>query len=517
MLKIGMQETISNLNPLLPLTVIENDALDQIYETLFILQPDGVYHPALVNKFSVSQDGRQYSLTLQANGTFHDGEPLTAKDVAFSLDFYKKLWGLSFLEKVEAPDDTTILLSLAEPVPDIGYKLGQLYILPEHIWGPMAGDPNQLKAFKNEKPVGSGLFKVTDFQPGKSLRFIANKTYWKDQPKVDEMLWKTYNQQDDMVQALIKGEIDAIANLPITTTNALKSLPNIRVISGPPVKPVFNDIIFNLIDPEKCPKKGQDQCTGNPALQDVRVRQALAHATDKKTIIEITTSNTAKAGLTIVTDRQEPWFNTNLQDYTYDLNQANQILDEAGYKDGNKDGIREIPRTNSPLVLRLYYPGGYPKYTYERLAELLKKDWNTIGIQVTEKSLDENTLHDIINPNFNFDMILWGYGGLQPDPNNMLSILTTRAIASGRSDTGYANPEYDTLFDQQRIEMNPEKRKEIIWKMQEIMLKDVPYIIPYYERTAYAVSTEHFSGWTFNQEKIMPLYAENLAKIALIR
>jgi peptide/nickel transport system substrate-binding protein len=98
-------------------------------------------------------------------------------------------------------------------------------------------------------------------------------------------------------------------------------------------------------------------------------------------------------------------------------------------------------------------------------------------------------------------VILWGWGS-DPDPNLLLGVHTTAEIPNGYNETGYSNPEYDALFDQQSVELDPEKRREIVWQMQQIAFDDVVYIIPYYEQAVQAFRTDRFTGWITDGTKV---------------
>ena len=128
--------------------------------------------------------------------------------------------------------------------------------------------------------------------------------------------------------------------------------------------------------PENCPPD-DGVCKGHPALRDRNVRLALAHATDKKKIIELLLLGLGTPGLTLIPDSLGVWYNSSLQDYAYDVAKANQILDDAGYKDSNGDGIRDMPDGSQPLTFRVYYPSD--SATAPRMAELLSDQWKQIG------------------------------------------------------------------------------------------------------------------------------------------
>jgi peptide/nickel transport system substrate-binding protein len=135
------------------------------------------------------------------------------------------------------------------------------------------------------------------------------------------------------------------------------------------------------------------------------------------------------------------------------------------------------------------------------LAELLAKTWSDAGEQLELQALDPDALSSICCPTFDYDVIIWGWGS-DPDPSFLLSVMTSYEIPSGMSETGYNNPEYDALFDEQNVTMNPQLRQEIIWRMQEIVHDDAIYIIPFYSKAVQAYRTDRFTGWITNQPKL---------------
>jgi peptide/nickel transport system substrate-binding protein len=505
-LKIGNQQAVSLFNPLWASLDSERNLFRQIYDTLYEIGMDGSYKPLLAQQVTRSQDGKVYTFTIPENIRFHDGEPLTARDVAFSLQLYHdrkdstRYNEARLFERVEAADDKTVILTLKEPVADIADRLTQLYILPRHIWEKVVADEVKIKSFDNIPPIGSGAFVFAGQDAGQTIRFDANHEHWKRPPKVDGMLWQTYKDQDQMIDAFKAGDLDAIDTIPPATINSLKNIPDVQVLSGTPLRPDFYDVLFNIIDKQNCPPAGK--CSGHPALRDVVVRQALAYATDKDKIMQIAFQSMGNPGLTIVPRSLGKWYNTTLSDYPFDIARANQILDQAGYRDRTNDGVRETPDGKESLIFRMFYPANAPKYMYERSAELLNDSWSQIGVHLNTIAINEGDLVGIVNPNFEHDIALWGWG-VNPDPDFILSILTTEQIAGGNSETGYSNPGYDLLYEQQSIETDPAQRQTLVWQMQDILLRDLPYIVLFESQLSIAVRTDRYKSWPFNSKLLM--------------
>jgi peptide/nickel transport system substrate-binding protein len=216
-------------------------------------------------------------------------------------------------------------------------------------------------------------------------------------------------------------------------------------------------------------------------------------------------------GLTLIPDGQGDWYNNTLQDYAFDIDKANQILDEAGYKDSDGDGVRETPDGSRPLVFRVNWPND--SVEAPRMAELLSENWGKIGVKTEPQAVDPDALTTACCPGFDYDIILWGWYA-DEDPNGMLTVMTSQDVPTGNNETGYSNAEYDKLFEQQAIELNRDKRKEMVWQMQKIVHDDVVYIIPYYALYVQAYRTDRFTGWLDNETKVE---LENPSSLTVIR
>jgi peptide/nickel transport system substrate-binding protein len=286
-----------------------------------------------------------------------------------------------------------------------------------------------------------------------------------------------------------------MANTAVAT---LKEDPNVEVVTGAPFSPGVTDIIMNQVLPENCPPD-DGLCTGHPALLDRNVRLALAHATDKQKIIDVVLLGFGSPGTALLPDGLGIWYNSSIKDYAYDVAKANQILDDAGYVDTDGDDVRELPDGSRPLTFRLNWPSD--SIDAPRLAELLSEMWGQVGVKLEAQALDADTLTAACCPAFDFDIIIWGWGS-DPDPNLLLSVMTSDEIPTGSSETGYSNSEFDELFKQQASELDLNKRKELVWQMQQIVFDDVVYIIPFYAQSVQAYRKDRFTGFVLDQPKV---------------
>ncbi|MCX6045739.1 MAG: ABC transporter substrate-binding protein [Chloroflexi bacterium] len=414
---------------------------------------------------------------------------------------------------VTAPDNTTVIITLDEPIPNIEAQLVFLYILPEHIWTKHTEGKEPVE-FQNTDLIGSGPFKLTEYRRNEFVRLAANPNYFGDKPKVEEVIFQSFENADALVQALQTGQVDMITELPKTTVPILRKAANIKLVTGAPLAGQVSDIFFNQIDPAHCPQDVGGKCTGHPALRDRVVREALAHATDKQNIINVLLLGLGTPGLTLVPDNLTTWYNHTLQDYKFDIVLANQLLDNAGYKDTDGDGVREMPDGSHSLNFRLFWANDTPEAS--RMSDLLIQTWSQIGIKVEPQAFDPDALLALCCPVYDYDIIIWGWE-TDPDPNLQLKAMAAEAIPNGSNETGYINPTFDALYKQQAIELDQQKRQALVWQMQKLIFDDVVYIVPYYAQTAQAYRTDRFTGWITDQAAIVLEDQSSLVKLEPVR
>jgi peptide/nickel transport system substrate-binding protein len=476
-----------------------------VYDALYTYNFDGTYSLSLAESVDRSADGLTYTYKIRSGIKFHDGQPLTARDVAFTYNLNKAHTEYPYMnpytrymESITAPDDTTVVIRLNTAIPNIESQLVFQYVLPAHVWQAHA-DGAAAVEFENEAMIGSGPFKLLEYKQGEFVRLGANKQHFSRPPKVDEVIFQTFANSDALVQAISTGQVDMITELPNTAAEKLGQTLNVKVVSAAPFAPAVSDIIFNQATRESCPS--ESACTGNVALQDRQVRLALAHATNKQQLIDVVLQGKGTPGLTLIPNGLGMWFNDSLKDYEYDPAKANQILDDAGYEYKGDIRCAAVPcEIGDPQMnFRMYWPSD--SADAPRMAELLAGMWKEIGVGLQPQAIDPDALTALCCPAFDFDIILWGWGS-DPDPNMLLNVMRTESISTGSSETGYSNARYDALYDQQVVELDLQKRKDLVWEMQRQVHEDVVYIIPYYDMQVQALRTDRFSGWILDQPKL---------------
>ena len=413
-------EGIDSLNPLVGVTVPAYEYWNLMYATLTD-KAAADFHviPGLAQSWKGSPDKRTWTYTLRPGLKWSDGQPLTSDDVAFTINRARKESWLNYTSTVPditatSPDPRTVVLhsSVADPkLPTM-----DVYILPKHVWSKY--DAAGITKYNAKDGVGSGPFTLQSFEKGQFARLKANPNYWKGRPKVDEVILRQFNNADAEVAALQRGEIDAIEDVPGGAFLRLKNDPNIQTVSGE--QGAFNELGLNAGAGLKKP---------HPALLDLRVRQAIAHAIDKKTIVArvlrgqgIPADAISPSALPIWIPQIPP-----AQRYDFNLAKANQILDAAGYKDTNGDGIREMPGGGRPL--RLTYIVRSDSETAAPTADFITGWLRKIGIATTQKVQNDNQLTETIGKG-TYDMFVWGWTPFV-DPDPMLSYFTCDQVSLG--------------------------------------------------------------------------------------
>ena len=515
--RVGIAGFPDSLNPGNGLLSESYTMYELVFDTPIALAADGSYVPELATDWGVSDDGLTWTLTLRDDVVFHDGTPMTAEDVKFTLELYRDTADFPYLPSypdvfhtIKAPDATHVTMTADSPIGNFESRMAFIYVLPKHIWESIE-DP---VAFENDEMIGTGPFKMVKTVQDESVELASNQDYWKGAPFVDKVIFQKIANGDARVAALTNGQIDLITDLPTTAVPGLMNKDELEVVLADPVSGSLRDVFFNIVDPANCPKD-DGKCTGHPALKDVNVRKALATAIDKTQIVTVGRSGLATPGLSLVPPGLGDFYASEIPDYAYSPDEANQMLEDAGYVDSNGDGIREcLPDQDCPtgdLTFRFNYPDDLDSGPAE--AEVIKGFWQDVGVKLEVQPFDADTLTSVCCPAFDYDVIMWGWGS-DPDPQFLLGVALCGEITTGFSETGYCNEEYDDLYDQQGIEPDHEARVALIHEMQQILMDQVVYIIPYYDQVVEAHRTDSFTGWS---TEFAPLGLEDPSQLSVLR
>lgn len=499
--RIGTTQEIDSLNPFQAYLYSSYEAWILNYDVLVGYGPDLEYAATgFAEKWDVSSDGKTYTFHIRPGMQWSDGQPATARDVAFTynyiLDSLKTkdpltLFTLTKVTKVTAPDDATVVVTLSDPSSLI---LGAyIPILPEHVWKKIT--PKQANsAFANPVPVvGTGPFQAVEWQKGQFTRFIRNPHYWGKKPAIDEVQLIYFANQDAMDQALTKGDIDAARQILTTQFKQIDADPNIVGVNGRSPLTGFDELAYNLYDGKG--KAGIGASTS--AVRDPAFRDALGYAIDKDLLVKQPLFGFGDPGTTVIPPALPAWHYepSATEKRKFDLEEAKRRLDAAGYKDSNGNGFRE-DHQGKEINLNLVTPSS--QVYYAQSANLIADWWKQIGIKMTPQVLEKDSVTATVTPpeaggKANFDVELWGWAGTA-DPDFLLSIFTTDQIG-GWSDSFYSNPTFDKLYSDQQIAPTQAARKAITDQMQAILYKDSPYDVLYYSSELQAYRTDKWHGY----------------------
>ncbi|MGC9335764.1 MAG: ABC transporter substrate-binding protein [Anaerolineae bacterium] len=454
-----------------------------LYDTLVEEAGISNFVPGLAEDWSVSDDGLVWTFKIREGVTFHDGTPCTAEDVAWSLNWTieNEIETFSFylvnFSEIVALDPTTLQVTLSDPVGNMEYLLMYVWILPRSVWEGMTYD--DILEFEDlSAGIGTGPYKLVEWVESEYLILEANEDYWQGAPAIDRVVWQEFGTEDAIVQALLAGEIDVVYELPRTAIATIEGEEDVALAVMPST--VIDELIIN----------SHEEGSQPASLNDPAVRLAIAHAIDKQQIVNVAFLGYAEPASVIIPTSMGDWHNSDVQDVPFDIAEGNRILEEAGYIDSDNDGVREDADGN-PLEYRLY---AEDDATETRILEIISDGLAQIGISAPPTPMDEDSLIGLY-PDFDFDMILWGWG-LDPDPDFAMLIFTCdQREEGGWNDSGYCDEEFEAMYLEQAITVDHEARRELIWAMQEKLFEDRPYIMLDYEEWVQAYRSDRFTGF----------------------
>lgn len=482
-LRIGVPGEIDSLNPLTSILSAAQSIIGAMYESMLYLHTNGSYSPWLASGYSINVTALTITFTLRNNVKWHDGKPFTADDVKFTFDTIMSNPSLDrnkyrdFIASVDAPNPNTVVFHLKSAWAPAIYYLGTQWIVPRHVFSAV-----NITAFKNtDNPIGTGPFKFVKYTPGVSVELEAFNDYWQGRPAVDKVVYVLYKSTQSIMLDLMAGNLDTFTGATVDPELVATMLrtPNIKVVVNP--GSIIRFMGFNL-------KRYPFNVSG--------VRQAIAYAISKQDIV-----NTVMLGFAEpAPDGWIPpylgyWYNPNIKWRQQNFTKANQILDSLGFTKG-PDGIRVTP-TGQRMSYSLLTIAGRAEFV--RTAELIQGWLKNIGIEINVETLSLGTV-DQREGVGDFDLGLMGLGvPLEPD-----FYLYQRFHSSASAPLGtyvprnwfrYENPEMDKLLDAQRKEMDITKRREIIYKIQEIIANDLPILTLYVKYNILAYRTDKFTGF----------------------
>jgi len=393
-------------------------------------------------------DPRTYIFHLQHGVRFHDGQPLTARDVKWTFDSLTsgklrsaKTSTYAPVDHIDAPDDYTVVFHLKEPFAPLLWNLsdGAIGIVPY-------GSRDDF----NRHPIGSGPFRFVSAQQDKEVVVERNQEYWATPPKIERVQFKVIPDATTRALELRKQSADVAINA--LTADTVVTLERDRDLSVKEAQGTnYMYLAMNLRD---------------PILKDVRVRHAIAYAIDVQPIIHYLLRDQAQPAYSVLPPQH--WaYDGDVERYPHDPARARQILDDAGY--GPVDGIR------FHITMKIT-----TEESTRLLAAVLQQQLREVGIALDIRSFEFATFFaDITKGAYQFHSLRWIGGNL--DPDIFEHIFGSNSFAPKRANrTFYSNPRVDELIREGRNTIDQQKRKAIYDQVQQILAEDLPYINLWY-------------------------------------
>jgi peptide/nickel transport system substrate-binding protein len=487
--RMGSNSTIDSLNPFVAFNGDAYTTFEYIYPYLVQFNPKLQFIADFARTWQHNPDGTVWTFHTQPNAKWSDGKPLTAADAAWTYNTILKYQNgatansagyVAHMKSATAPNATTVVLTYKRPVANVLSQVQQVPILPEHIWGKYAtGNGKAMTRFSNGAPIVSGgPFILDKYTPKQIALFKRNPSFYGPKPHIDGFGLQFFGTTDAMITALKSHQLDGVeVPVPPTSVATLKAAGFV-VRSTPST--TFDDFIINA-NPKQDPSHRE---LLNPLL-----RQAFDYAIDRQAIIKTSLLGYGTAGSSIIGPATGRWYDPAIKPPPFDLAKANQLLDQAGYKMG-PNGLRVA--NGHPMSYTIIVPDTMANSYEQRSFQIMQGDFKKIGVKLTEKTLDDSAAYDAILANNykNFELSLWDWGPY-PDPDFMLSVLTCVSW-NVWNDTGYCSKTYDNMYQAQSAAIDPAKRQQIVYQMQQMVASQRIYVVIDYPDSIEA----HSPTWT---------------------
>ncbi len=432
----------------------------KITEGLLAYDFDLTPKPQLAKEWSVSEDGLTYRFKLREGVKWHDGKPFTSADVAASIKILKESHPrgrtvFANVTKVDTPSEHEAVILLSKPAPYLISALAasESPIVPAHIYS--SGDVKTNPA--NIAPIGTGPFRFVEWVRGSHVVLERNPDHWDEgKPHIDTLIIRFIADAGARAAALETGELDLAGEnpVPIADLARLAALPNLEITDfGYSYNANGRRMEFNL----------QKELFANPL-----VRQALAHAINRKQIVDSVYLGRATPAFSPINEQITRFFTDDIEHYDFDTSRSEALLDQAGYprKDG---GIR----FDVTLDFNPYGPD------YGAIANVLRSQFAAIGVDVTVRAQDFPTYVKRIFTDRDFDFHITGMSNLFDPTVGVQRIYWSKSFQPGvpfSNGSAYKNQEVDSLLEAAAVEIDEAKRREQFVKFQKVTAVDIPNV-----------------------------------------
>ena len=485
-LRLAVREDTKTLNPYLVSSASERFIVSLLYDTLMDSGSQGDLHRNLAERWELATNGLELTLWLNPDARWHDGQPVTAQDVVFSFEFVRQ-WQIpglapiaALVDRVEAINLHEVKLALIAPRSDaVRLLTTQVPILPAAVW---QGVDRPLRVSNLENPIGSGPFRLVAFLTGERVILQNTGNHHSLRPSVQSVVVEIVRDEDRALEMLQNAELDGIGwsiepHLVRRVLDDPERYAGIRVAQAPGL--AMQTLLLNL---RKTP------------YDDPAFRRAIALAISAGDMVEtvlLGLGDAASAGLFLGTS---PWRNASVAPLAYDPDEAERVLEAAGFRDRDGDGLREnsdgsglqapVACIDLPVPLQIAeLVAGYLKAIGidGRVDPVAQDDWMPTLMQAKFGI----ALHTIAMTGSEMALLYFqsSHGALNDEH------------VSGQNYGGYASPQFDEVAAAAFAEPEPTAQWELAGQIQEILATDLPQIALYTPRVLSLFRSDRFTGW----------------------
>lgn len=446
----------------------EYTVIYQVLDYLIDKLPDGTYKPGIAEEWTYSDDRTELTFKIKEGIKFHNGEELTAEDVAFSLNTAinnpqtSRVTGA--MDSASATDDYEVVLKLKHPFSPIEYCLAnpQLGIISKKAY---EEDPEKFA----RHPIGSGAYKFVDWKSGDELTITAFEDYHGDPAPIKDVTFNIMLDKDTALLALENGEVDYTFDIAETGIQRMKDADNIEYYSANAASTCF--IMINNED---------------DVLSDKRVRQAIAHAVDRQGLIDGAAEGYAVEQHTPIS-MSAFGFPEDFKHREYDIEKAKELLAEAGYADG--------------LTLTFI---GTETLNFLRPGEVLQSQLAEIGIDLQIEEMDFSVWGDRTSAG-DYQLAVVEMSTPYPDADHMYALYHSSMIDGGRNDIRVNNAKLDELLEKGRVSPDEDERLEIYEEIAELF-KEECFTVPTYSLETDVAANKNLQGIVAHSPSVYKIY-----------
>lgn len=443
-----IESSPTNLDPRVGLDAQSERIDGLLFDNLLSRDEHLSVQPGLAERWEIP-DPKTYVFHLRRGVHFSDGRPLTARDVKWSFDSLlqgkirsTKAAAYRFVDHIDPPDDYTVIFHLKQPWAALLWNVAG--------GGGMGIVPYGSGAEASQHPIGSGPFRFVSAEQDKEVIIERNPSYWGEKAKLERVRFAVVPDTTTRALELRKGSADVEINaLTPDMESALAREPRLAMMRGPGTRLAY--MAFNLRD---------------PILKEVRVRQAIAYALDRRPLIRYLLGGEARPADSVLPP--ESWaYDPRVRKYAYDPAKAKRLLDDAGYQEKNGIRFHLVMKTSTEEASRA-------------MAAVFQQQLREVGIALDIRSFEFATFFsDITHGEFQVYSLRWIGGNEDPDIFEY-AFDTARIIPNGANRQYYSNPRVDALIAKASGELDQNARKQDYAEIQQILAEDLPYINLWY-------------------------------------